>query len=222
MSSPSVWELYHRTSQTTQHLRGHAPLGGQKLRETLPCSCTPGGRDSTPTSCLNGFVGCTSCWGWNIKSDSLFSPANNSFYKLLPFLWQNMENIFPSILYVIYRCNDLAFVNEIHIKTWFSEIKWSQLSYMLFLKQKVWEMAAWAHRGLIYTCTRNITTTINERIVSNIQQTKSHVTASQQKIKTQIILNTQERIPNRKNKISNIQVYSCKMKLEKPERNRSG
>lgn len=52
----------------------------------------------------------------------------------------------------------------------------------------------------------NIRTTINRRFVSNIQQIKSHITASQQKINTQMILNIQERIPKRKNKISNIQL----------------
>lgn len=48
----------------------------------------------------------------------------------------------------------------------------------------------------------NIRATIN----SNIQQIKSHITASQQKINTQMVLNIQERIPKRKNKISNIQL----------------
>lgn len=81
-----LWELYHRTSQTTQHLRGHAPLGGQKLRESLPCSCTPGGGDATPTSRLNGFVGWTCGWGWNIKSDSYFLLQIFLCYKLLPFV----------------------------------------------------------------------------------------------------------------------------------------
>lgn len=49
----------------------------------------------------------------------------------------------------------------------------------------------------------NIRTTINRRFVSNIQQIKSHITA---KINTQMVLNIQERIPKRKNKISNIQL----------------
>lgn len=29
------------------------------------CSCTPRGRDDTATSRLNGFVGCTSCGGFD-------------------------------------------------------------------------------------------------------------------------------------------------------------
>lgn len=131
-----LWELYHRTSQTTQHLRGHAPLGGQKLRESLPCSCTPRGGDATPTSRLNGFVGWTCGWGWNIKSDSYFLLQIILCYKLLPFVWQN-KNIFSTQ----YVCNLLMqwFWHSLMKYIWkHGLLKSNDLScHMSFLKQKV-------------------------------------------------------------------------------------
>lgn len=199
-----LWELYHRTSKTTQHLRGHAPLRGQKLRESLPCSCTPGGGDATPTSRLNGFVGWTCGWGWNIKSDSYFLLQIILCYKLLPFVWQN-KNIFSTqyVCNLLMQAMILAFVNEIHMKTWFSEIKWSQLSYVISETESNCEIGTQNSDIHMHS---NIRTTINTRFVSNIQQIKSHITASQQKINTQMVLNIQERILKRKNKISNIQL----------------
>lgn len=131
-----LWELYHRTSQTTQHLRGHAPLGGQKLRESLPCSCTPGGGDATPTSRLDGFVGWTCGWGWNIKSDSYFLLQIILCYILLPFVWQN-KNIFSTQ----YVCNLLMqwFWHSFMKYIWkHGFLKSNDLNcHMSFLKQKV-------------------------------------------------------------------------------------